>query len=226
MKKKLALIMAALVGIGTIAGCAAGATQAPNAEYAATTVAQNRNAAQQQNATYAAATTAAATTAAGAAMAPAMYDNSIAPGYTGAIPAVAETDAEWNTAKYDSIIENSFLSVAGNPLSTFSIDVDTASYANLRRMIRNGVLEIPSGAVRVEEILNYFKYNYPKPQEGEKFSISTELTDTPWNAETKLLRIGIQAEDIDYDALPPSNLVFLLDVSGSMNSADRLPMVQ
>jgi len=135
-------------------------------------------------------------------------------------------ETERNTAKYDYIDENDFLSARDNPLSTFSIDVDTASYANLRRMIRNGVTDIPAGAVRVEEILNYFKYAYPQPQGNEKFSISTELTNNPWNEETKLLRIGIQAEDIDYSALPPSNLVFLLDVSGSMSPADRLPMVQ
>jgi Ca-activated chloride channel family protein len=135
-------------------------------------------------------------------------------------------DPEWNTAKYDSVNENGFKAVRNEPLSTFSIDVDTASYANLRRMIRNGSRDIPTGAVRVEEILNYFKYDYPEPRENEKFSISAELTDTPWNADTKLLRVGIQAEDIDYAALPPSNLVFLLDVSGSMSPMDRLPMVQ
>jgi len=135
-------------------------------------------------------------------------------------------EGEWNTARYDSIKENDFLSVLNNPLSTFSANVDTASYANLRRMIRSGSSHIPTGAVRAEEILNYFRYDYPKPQGDDKFSISTELTDTPWNEDTKLLRIGIQAEDIDYSALPPSNLVFLLDVSGSMSPADRLPMVQ
>jgi len=135
-------------------------------------------------------------------------------------------DQDFNTAKYDSIKENDFLSVADHPLSTFSADVDTASYANLRRMIRTGVSAIPTGAIRVEEILNYFKYDYQKPNAGDKFSISTELTDTPWNEETKLLRVGIQAMDIDYSKLPPSNIVFLLDVSGSMSPSDRLPMVQ
>ena len=133
---------------------------------------------------------------------------------------------EWNTAKYDSIDENDFLSATTNPLSTFSINVDTASYANLRRMIRNGISQIPSGAVRVEEVINYFKYDYPQPNSNEKFSITTELSENPWNMDTKLLRIGIQAKDIDYSAIPPSNLVFLLDVSGSMAPLDRLPMVQ
>jgi len=133
---------------------------------------------------------------------------------------------EWNTAKYDSISENEFMSAMNYPLSTFSIDVDTASYANLRNMIRNGSKSIPEGAVRVEEILNYFHYDYPNPRGNEIFSISTELSDTPWNENTKLLRIGIKAKDIDYSELPPSNIVFLLDVSGSMSPHNRLPMVQ
>lgn len=133
---------------------------------------------------------------------------------------------DWNTAKYDSIKENTFMAVKNDPLSTFSIDVDTASYANLRRMIRNGSNEIPTGAVRIEEIINYFKYDYSQPSGDSKFSVLTELSDTPWNEDTKLLRIGIQAMDIDYSKLPPSNLVFLLDISGSMDSPDRLPMVQ
>ncbi|MCL1912599.1 MAG: von Willebrand factor type A domain-containing protein [Eubacteriaceae bacterium] len=137
-----------------------------------------------------------------------------------------ESEVDFNTAKYDSINYNEFVSAADHPLSTFSTDVDTASYANVRRMIRQGSRDIPSGAVRVEEMLNYFKYNYPQPQEGQPISISTELTNTPWNEDTKILRIGIQAKDIDYSSLPPSNLVFLLDVSGSMDEPDRLPLVQ
>ena len=153
-----------------------------------------------------------------------MYETAMS--YRTMSDAVIGETPEWNTAKYDSVKENDFMASIDHPLSTFSIDVDTASYANLRRMIRNGVNEIPAGAVRVEEILNYFKYDYQRPTGKDKFSISTELTNTPWNGDTKLLRIGIQAADIDYSELPPANIVFLLDVSGSMDSPVRLPMVQ
>jgi Ca-activated chloride channel family protein len=210
MARGIALTLCAFVLTAPLAGCGSSHSR------------YDTNAA--RSATYAAAaTTAAASTkntsqyvAAGA------TTNTVAGFEAGAVA----VDAEFNTAKYDSITENDFQDALRNPLSTFSIDVDTASYANLRRMIHNGSRDIPAGSVRVEEILNYFKYDYPEPNENEKFSISTELTDTPWNEDTKLLRVGVQAEDIDYAKLPPSNLVFLLDVSGSMDSPDRLQMVQ
>lgn len=131
---------------------------------------------------------------------------------------------EWNTEEYGEISENTFLSVRTTPLSTFSADVDTASYANIRRMIINGSA-IPSDAIRIEEMINYFNYHYKQPTGNNPFSVTTELSDCPWNEETKLLSIGIQAKDMDYSSLPPSNLVFLLDVSGSMYDSNKLPLV-
>ena len=111
------------------------------------------------------------------------------------------------------------------PLSTFSIDVDTASYGNVRRMIRSGV-PVPADAVRVEEMINYFDYDYPEPKEGEAFSVTTEYGACPWNEDHRLLLIGLKAKEIDFHSRPASNLVFLLDVSGSMYSDDKLPLVQ
>ena len=132
---------------------------------------------------------------------------------------------DFNTEEYSAITENSFKSTAADPLSTFSADVDTASYSNLRRMIRDGST-IPTDAVRIEEMLNYFHYDYPAPKPGEPFSVTTELANCPWNPDTKLMMIGMKAEDIDLSARAPMNLVFLIDVSGSMYSADKLPLVQ
>ena len=132
---------------------------------------------------------------------------------------------DFNTEEYSAITENSFQSVAANPLSTFSADVDTASYSNLRRIIRDGGT-IPQDAVRIEEMVNYFHYDYPEPQAGEPFSVTTEIADCPWNADTKLMRIGMKAKDIDMQQRKPMNLVFLIDVSGSMYSEDKLPLVQ
>lgn len=131
----------------------------------------------------------------------------------------------FNTEEYNTIIENSFKSVKNYPLSTFSVDVDTASYSNIRRMINNGETVVPD-AVRIEEMINYFKYDYEKPTGDEPFSVTTELSDCPWNENAKLLLIGLQAKDIDMDNRPSSNIVFLLDVSGSMNSPDKLPLMQ
>ena len=132
---------------------------------------------------------------------------------------------DFNTEEYSAITENSFQSVAANPLSTFSADVDTASYSNLRRIIRDGGT-IPQDAVRIEEMVNYFHYDYPEPQAGEPFSVTTEIADCPWNADTKLMRIGMKAKDIDMQQRKPMNLVFLIDVSGSMYDRDKLPLVQ
>ncbi len=132
---------------------------------------------------------------------------------------------EFNTEEYNPIVENSYMSVAANPLSTFSIDVDTASYTNLRRMITEG-WEIQDSAIRIEEMINYFDYDYSAPNDGEPFSVNTELSDCPWNEDTQLMLIGLQAEEIDLSERAPMNLVFLIDVSGSMYSENKLPLVQ
>ncbi|MFP6901452.1 MAG: VWA domain-containing protein, partial [Opitutales bacterium] len=132
---------------------------------------------------------------------------------------------EPSTEEYDRIYENPFLEAEGNPLSTFSIDVDTASYANSRRYLRNGRLP-PKDAVRIEEFINYFNYDYPAPTGADPFSINCELGPCPWNDKHELLLIGLQGKKIDVAQLPPSNLVFLADVSGSMSSHDKLPLLK
>ncbi|MGC4233270.1 MAG: von Willebrand factor type A domain-containing protein [Niabella sp.] len=126
---------------------------------------------------------------------------------------------------YDNIKENPFLKSADNPLSTFSIDVDGASYSNIRRFISNGQLP-PDGAVRIEEMINYFTYNYPQPADDTPFSINTEYTICPWNEKHHLVAIGLQGKKIPTENLPAANIVFLIDVSGSMWSQDKLPLVQ
>lgn len=126
---------------------------------------------------------------------------------------------------YTETIENAFENPATKPLSTFSIDVDNASYTNIRRMISNGE-KIPIGAVRVEEMINFFKYNYPQPTGNQPFSINTELNDCPWNKQHKLLKIGLQGKIIQNNNLPPSSLVFLIDVSGSMEDDNKLPLLK
>lgn len=137
----------------------------------------------------------------------------------------AGQETEFNTEEYSAITENTFMSTVSDPLSTFSIDVDTASYSNIRRMINNK-WNIPADAVRIEEMINYFDYSYPEPKDGEPFSVSTEITDCPWNSDTKLMRIGLKSMDIDLSQRAPMNLVFLIDVSGSMSDDDKLPLVQ
>lgn len=134
----------------------------------------------------------------------------------------------WNTEEYSSIREMGYRSVANEPLSTFSADVDTAAYSNLRRMIENGygLEDIPAGAVRIEEMLNYFSYDYALPQGEEPFGVTTVMGDCPWNKDARLLQIGLKTEEIDFSEAPDSNLVFLLDVSGSMYSDDKLPLLQ
>lgn len=132
---------------------------------------------------------------------------------------------DFNTEGYDHINENKFLKVAENPLSTFSIDVDAASYSNMRRFLNQGQLP-PAGAVRIEEMINYFQYEYPQPKNDQPFSINTEISDAPWNKEHKLVLIGLQGKKIPTENLPASNLVFLIDVSGSMQGANRLPLVK
>lgn len=127
--------------------------------------------------------------------------------------------------EYVTIIESGFKDPKSEPLSTFSADVDTASYANVRRIIEDGSI-IPDGAVRIEEFLNYFDYDYPQPENNEKFSRYTELADCPWNPLSKLLMVGIQAEELKSEESPDSNIVFLIDSSGSMSSYNKLPLVQ
>ncbi len=140
-------------------------------------------------------------------------------------PEPEEGDGDFNTSDYDKITENQFKDAKQNPLSTFSIDVDTASYSNLRNYLENGSLP-PKDAVRIEELLNYFDYDYPEPKGEHPFSISTELADCPWNKDSKLFMVGIQGKRLDYQNLKPSNLVFLLDTSGSMSADNKLPLVK
>ena len=132
---------------------------------------------------------------------------------------------EWNTEEYKHLEENGWKAVSVSPFSTFAADVDTASYANLRRMLNNGQA-VPKDAVRIEEMINYFKYDYPAPNPGEPFSVTTELAPCPWNEDTEILMVGIKARDIDMSQRTASNLVFLVDVSGSMYGDDRLGLVQ
>jgi len=130
-----------------------------------------------------------------------------------------------NTEAYDLIEENTFLRAESNPLSTFSIDVDTASYSNVRRFINQGQRP-PVDAVRIEELINYFTYDYPPPQGPDPFSITTEVSQAPWNPKHQLVHIGLQGKKMQTEDLPPSNLVFLLDVSGSMNDPKKLPLLK
>lgn len=125
--------------------------------------------------------------------------------------------------RYASIQDNAFVAVADSPLSTFSVDVDTASYSKVRSLLRNHSLPRPD-AVRIEEMLNYFDYDYPAPQGEHPFAASMEIAQCPWNSAHRLARIGIRAKEIDTQR-PHSNLVFLLDVSGSMDEPDKLPLV-
>ncbi|MEA9415169.1 VWA domain-containing protein [Flavobacterium sp. PL02] len=130
-----------------------------------------------------------------------------------------------NTESYVGLEENPFESPIKSPLSTFSIDVDNASYTNIRRFINNGQ-KVPQDAVRVEEMMNFFKYKYPQPEGQNPFSINTELSDSPWNKNSQLLKIGLQGKDIPMTNLPASNLVFLIDVSGSMSDDNKLPLLK
>lgn len=127
--------------------------------------------------------------------------------------------------RYDHIVENDFLNAAQHPLSTFSIDVDTASYTNLRRMLRENKLP-PAGAVRIEEMVNYFRYRYPQPDADEPFSVTVDSAVCPWNEQHSLVRIGLKGKEFDVSRRSNCNLVFLMDVSGSMSAADKLPLVK
>ncbi len=136
-----------------------------------------------------------------------------------------EYGGNFNTESYNTINENIFKDVIGNPLSTFSIDVDNASYSNIRRYINYGQTP-PKDAVRIEEMINYFDYAYTQPKGKDPFSINYEMSECPWNTETKLIMVGLQGKEIDYSKAAPSNLVFLIDVSGSMGDANKLPLVK
>lgn len=139
-----------------------------------------------------------------------------------------EIDSKDNQEEYSKWEEQGFFSVMTQPQSTFSADVDTASYSNLRRLIREGydLESLPEGAVRIEEMLNYFSYDFEEPKGQEPFGVTTQIGRCPWNEEAELLMVGLKTEDINYDQAPASNLVFLLDVSGSMGEPDKLPLLQ
>lgn len=136
-----------------------------------------------------------------------------------------DTKEDFNREGYNYIKENEFLRPVEKPLSTFSIDVDVASYGMMRKKLESGQ-DVPKDAIRLEELVNYFTYNYPEPQGQQPFSVNTEMSVCPWNSAHKLLRIGIHGKSIATDNLPPSNLVFLIDVSGSMDDPDKLPLVK
>ena len=127
--------------------------------------------------------------------------------------------------QYERLPDNPVQRVAETPVSTFSVDVDTGSYANVRRFLNQGSLP-PEGAVRLEEMVNYFPYHYALPTDGSPFGVTTEVAPTPWNPHTQLMRIGLRASDRTVADLPPANLVFLVDVSGSMDRREGLPLVK
>jgi Ca-activated chloride channel family protein len=131
-----------------------------------------------------------------------------------------------NRERYDGREVAAVQAVADQPVSTFSVDVDTGAYSNVRRMLNQGQMP-PEAAVRTEELINYFRYDYPLPQDRSRpFSVNADMTTTPWNPETRLLRVGLRGYDLNRSQRPAANLVFLVDVSGSMNSPDKLPLVQ
>ncbi|MDA0196527.1 MAG: von Willebrand factor type A domain-containing protein [Bacteroidetes bacterium] len=137
----------------------------------------------------------------------------------------SDNTANLNTEEYDFIKETGFREATKNPLSTFSIDVDAASYSNLRRVINNGGQPSPD-MVRIEELVNYFTYDYKNPEGEHPFSIATEVSQAPWNEKHQLVHIGLQGKKLDYENLKASNLVFLIDVSGSMSDVNKLPLLK
>ncbi len=134
-------------------------------------------------------------------------------------------EKEMNTEAYDKITENQFLGVIENPVSTFSIDVDKASYSNMRRFLNQNQMP-PLDAVRIEELINYFDYSYPQPTDEHPFSINLEMAKCPWNEAHTLISIGLKGKETEVKQIPPANLVFLLDVSGSMDSPEKLPLLK
>lgn len=215
--KKMSVWLRSSIGLAVTAamvtGCAGGASMSAETTRAA-------------SATMAASTTMAAAGEASETMAAGLYDSGVeAEGGMANRYQQAYGTEDYNTEEYSYISENGYKRVADEPLSTFSVDVDTAAYSNVRRMLRQGVM-VPADAVRIEEMINYFNYDYPEPEGEDPFSVTTEYTVCPWNEENNLLMIGLQAKEIDFDNRPASNFVFLLDVSGSMYSDDKLPLVQ
>lgn len=147
-----------------------------------------------------------------------------APGF--AAPKAAPYGSPQNTERYDGRPVATIQQVADTPVSTFSIDVDTGAYANVRRFLTKGTA-VPPEAVRTEEMINYFRYDYPRPERQDTpFSITTDVAKTPWNANTRLIRIGLRGYDVDSATRPPANIVFLVDTSGSMQDADKLPLLK
>jgi Ca-activated chloride channel homolog len=136
-----------------------------------------------------------------------------------------ENSPRLNTEAYTRIVENPYADPLQTPFSTFSIDVDAASYANMRRFINSSQLP-PIDAIRTEELVNYFDFNYPQPTGDDPFAIVTEVATCPWNAQHQLVQIGLQGKEVPTENLPASNLVFLIDVSGSMDEPNKLPLVQ
>lgn len=132
---------------------------------------------------------------------------------------------EFNTEAYAALRENEFVTAKDNPLSTFSIDVDTASYSNVRRFL-DDEMRPPAGAIRTEELINYFRYNYPQPTGDDPFSVNLEVSRAPWNPERELVRIGLKGRELPAEERAPANLVFLIDVSGSMDEPNKLPLLQ
>ena len=151
--------------------------------------------------------------------------NSVSAAAPGVPPNVRRRGEQWNTEAYDSIQENPFIAPSVSPRSTFSIDVDHASYSNVRRFLTGGQRP-PRDAVRLEELINYFPYELAPPAGTHPVAISTEVAEAPWNPTHRLVRIGLRGKPIDAASLPPSNLVFLIDVSGSMQSEDKLPLLK
>ena len=158
------------------------------------------------------------------------YQLGVAPQSLGTVQPMAcyerqVTNAWPGSESYDTINENRWLATLDKPLSTFSVDVDAASYGNVRRFLTEGTLP-PADAVRIEELVNYFDYDYPDPRGRHPFSITTEVAECPWNTSHKLVHVGLQGQRVDVENLPPSNLVFLIDVSGSMMPANKLPLLK
>jgi Ca-activated chloride channel family protein len=148
-----------------------------------------------------------------------------APASSGFVMPRDSRPTQFNTEEYDHISENEFKSAQTNPLSTFSIDVDTASYSNIRRFVSSSQVP-PKDSVRIEEMINYFRYDYPEPKGKHPFAVNTEISACPWNKCNKLFLIGIQGKTLDYENLKPCNLVFLIDSSGSMDDANKLPLLK
>jgi len=147
------------------------------------------------------------------------------PQYDMSAMSVSVPPQEANSEAYNPIVENGYHAAQQSPYSTFAIDVDAASYSNMRRMLSEGTLP-PPDAVRIEEWINYFSYRYPQPQGNDPFSISTEYAPCPWNMAHGLLRVSLQGKTVEKQDAPPNNLVFLIDVSGSMQDADKLPLLK